>query len=223
MASASQRAKVFVERRKLVQWGLLWIVLLTLGLGWWFPWLGFSVPLVMLAGIIGSLFNGRYVCGNLCPRGSMYDRILAPISRRRAIPKWFRSPALRWSLFVALMGFMVFRILQNPLDPMHWGRVFWVMCVVTTAVGLPLALLIHPRSWCSFCPIGTAQSAIGGRRNQLRIDRHLCRSCALCERACPMGLSIVKHKDTGIVNEPDCLRCLECVAVCPVDALSSPR
>ena len=223
MASVSQQAKDVVRRRKAIQWGLLWIVLITLGLGWWFPWLGFSVPLVMLAGIVGSLFNGRYVCGNLCPRGSFYDRIMAPLSKRRPIPQWFRSPTLRWTLFALLMGLMLFRIMQNPLDPMHWGRVFWVMCVVTTAIGLPLALLIHPRSWCSFCPIGTAQSAIGGRRNQLRIDRHLCRSCALCESACPMGLSIVKHKDTGTVSEPDCLRCSECIAVCPVDALSTQR
>lgn len=223
MVSASQRAKVVVKRRKMIQWGLLSIILTTLAFGWRFPWLGFSVPIVMFMGIVGSLFNGRYVCGNLCPRGSFYDRLMAPISRKRSIPGWLRSNALRWTLFAAMMGFMVIRILQNPLDPMHWGRVFWVMCVVTTLIGIPLALLIHPRTWCSLCPIGTAQSAIGGRRNQLRIDGDLCRSCALCERACPMDLSIVKHKDSGIVSEPDCLRCLECVAVCPVQALAFPN
>jgi len=49
----------------------------------------------MLAEIVGSLFNERYVYGNLCPRKSFYDRIMAPLSKRRPIPQWFRSPVLR--------------------------------------------------------------------------------------------------------------------------------
>ena len=212
---------MLVKNRRIIQWGLLWIVLITISLGWRFHWLGFSVPIVMLVGIVGSLFNGRTVCGNLCPRGSFYDRLMAPISPKHPIPQWLRSKILRWALFVLLMGLMIVRILQDPLDPMHWGRVFWMMCLVTTAVGIPLALLIHPRTWCSFCPIGTVQSAIGGHKNPLHINGDLCRSCALCERACPMGLSIVEYKDTGIVSEPDCLRCSECVAVCPVNALGN--
>ena len=44
--------------------------------------------------------------------------------------------APRWLLFAGLMGFMVFRILQNPTDIHHWGRVFWLMCVITTVVGV---------------------------------------------------------------------------------------
>ncbi|MFC2095707.1 4Fe-4S binding protein [Candidatus Bipolaricaulota bacterium] len=220
MSSRSDDAQAVVKRRSILQWGLLWIVLITIGLGWWFPWLGFSVPLVMLTGIVGSLFNGRYVCGNLCPRGAFYDRVMAPFSRKRPIPQWLRSKTLRWTLFAVLMGFMVFRILQNPLDLMHWGRVFWMMCVVTTAIGIPLAIFLRPRTWCSFCPIGTVQSAIGGHKRQLRINGDLCRSCTLCERACPMDLSIVESKDAGIVSEVDCLRCSECAAVCPVAALS---
>lgn len=219
MSSVSNVVQQKIKRRKTIQWALLWIVIVTIGLGWRFPWLGFSVPIVMLMGMVGSLFNGRFVCGNLCPRGSFYDRLMAPISQKRRIPQWFQSKMFRWTLFVLLMGLMIVRILQNPLDLMHWGRVFWMMCLVTTAIGIMLSLLINPRSWCSFCPIGTVQSAVGGHNKQMRIDGHLCRSCALCERSCPMGLSIVKHKDTGIVAEPDCLRCSECVAVCPVSAL----
>jgi len=217
-----QQLRDKLQRRKVVQWTLLWIVLVTISLGWWFPWLGFSVPIVMLVGIIGSLFNGRYVCGHLCPRGAFYDRLIAPLSRKKPIPTWFRSRALRWTLFAALMGLMIFRILQNPTDPLHWGRVFWMMCVVTTAVGLPLALWIHPRSWCSFCPIGTAQSAIGGRKRRLRISAEKCRACGLCEKACPMGLKIVEHRHAGELPSPDCLHCSECIGVCPAGALRWP-
>ena len=206
-----------------MQWGLLWVVAITIGFGWRFPWLGFSVPVVMLTGLIGSIFRGRFVCGNLCPRGAFYDRVMVKWSRNLTPPAWLRSMGLRWGIFALLMGVMIYRILLNPSDPMHWGRVFWVMCVVTTAVGLPLAVLQHPRTWCSFCPIGTVQSAIGGARGRLTIDADACRSCGICERACPMGLSIVEHRSGGFVPHRDCLRCSECVAVCPVEALQWPK
>lgn len=212
-----------VRRRREIQWALLWIVVITISLGWWFPWLGFSVPIVMLTGVVIGLFRGRYVCGNLCPRGSFYDRLMSRLSRKREIPAWLRSMPFRWTLFALLMGFMAFRILQNPLDLMHWGRVFWTMCVVTTAIGIPLAIIYHPRTWCAFCPIGTTQNALGGGRRRLRIDAASCRACGLCERACPMGLTIVEHRDVGILPHRDCAKCSECVAACPVGALTWPE
>ena len=208
-----------VRRRRWMQWTLVWVVAVTIGLGWRFPWLGFSVPVVMLTGLIGSIFRGRFVCGNLCPRGAFYDRVMSRWSRDLSPPAWLRSMTLRWILFAALVGFMVFRIAQSPADPLHWGRVFWWMCVVTTAIGLPLAIVRHPRTWCSICPIGTAQNAIGGGRRRLAIDAEACRECGLCERACPMGLSIVAHRRGGLLPHRDCLRCSECIAVCPANAL----
>ncbi|UCF09515.1 MAG: 4Fe-4S binding protein [Candidatus Bipolaricaulota bacterium] len=211
-----------VAQRRAVQWLLLGIVVVTIGVGWRIPWFGFSVPLVMLVGIIGSFFRGRFVCGNLCPRGAFYDRLVAKVSRSRPVPRWLRSLAFRWGLVVVLMGFMIYRIALNPADPLHWGRVFWLMCVVTTAIGLPLGVLIHPRSWCSFCPIGTIQRAVGGRKNPLRIEAERCRACALCEQHCPMGLTIVEHRHRGTLPHADCLRCSECVAACPAGALRWP-
>ena len=212
-----------VKRRRIIQWILLWIMVITIGLGWKYPLLGFSVPLVMITGIMGSFFNGRYVCGNLCPRGGFFDRILAHISLKKPIPPFFRLPALRISILILLLGFMTYRILQNPLSPAHWGRVFWLMCVITTSIGVVLGILIHPRSWCSFCPIGTIQSYIGGGKNALLIDPEICIECGLCEKICPFDLEIVKHRKEGIVSEPDCLRCSECVDVCPKNALSWPE
>jgi polyferredoxin len=129
----------------------------------------------------------------------------------------------RWAVFAALMGFMVFRILQQPLDPLHWGRVFWMMCVITTAVGIPLALLYHPRTWCAFCPIGTAQNALGRRAARLQIEADTCRACQLCEAACPMNLTIAEHRDLRTLPHHDCAKCSECVAACPTGALSWPE
>lgn len=210
------------RKRKFVQWILAPITVIVIALGWKYPLLGFAVPIVMLTGIVGAFINGRYVCGHLCPRGAFFDRMISPLSPSRPIPSALRGRILRWTLVVLLMGFMTYRILQNPGDLYHWGRVFWLMCVITTAAGVLLAV-IHPRTWCALCPIGTIQAAIGGDKNQLLIDSELCRECKSCEKACPINLPIVKHKSEGVVSEPDCLKCPECIRVCPANALKWPE
>ena len=215
----SHAAKKLCLRRKRLQLALWPIVIIVIAFGWRYPLLGFSVPVVMLLGIAGGIVQGRYVCGHLCPRGGFFDRVIAPLSRNKPIPAYFRNRGLRWALFVLLMAFMLYRISLNPTDIYYWGRVFWLMCVITTAIGIVLGILIHPRAWCSFCPMGTLQSALDRGNKQLRIDSSLCIECRACEKVCPMNFAIVKCKAAGRLADPDCLKCPECSAVCPRKAL----
>jgi len=212
-----------VKRRKITQWSLLWVVVLTLGLGWKYPIFGFSVPIVMLAGMILGYSRGRYLCGNLCPRGSFFDRIISPLSRRKTIPAFLRNRTFRWMVFAVLMSFMTIRIGANPADWHHWGHVFWSMCLITTGIGVALGLWIHPRAWCSFCPMGTMQSSLGGLKRRLQIDSDRCVECRACEKACPMNLQIVQHKPARTLNDPDCLKCPQCIGACPRHVLSWPE
>jgi len=211
-----------VRRRRLIQWLLAPIVIVVISLGWKYPVLGFSVPVVMGLGMAFGLVKGRYTCGNLCPRGGFFDRMVKPFSRNADIPDFFRSMKFRWVVFVALMGFMTFQISRNPTSWEHWGHVFWIMCAVTTLVGVVLGVFINPRTWCSFCPMGTMQNAMGGGKNQLEIFTDSCRECRICEKACPMGIQIVDYKDFGKVGSRDCLKCPECIRACPKKALSWP-
>jgi ferredoxin-type protein NapH len=211
-----------IQRRK-TQWVLLSVVIVTIGLGWKYPVLGFSVPIVMLAGMVGGIIKGRYVCGNICPRGSFFDRLISRISLGRDIPDFARKMPLRWTIFTAMMGFMVYRVSQDPGNWRHWGMTFWVMCVVTTAIGVVLGILTQPRMWCAFCPMGTMQNALGGGRQQLVIEAALCKECRICEKVCPAKIPIVQDKDKGRVTSRDCLKCPECTAVCPTKALHWPE
>lgn len=209
-----------VRRRRFVQWLLAPVVVITIALGWKYPVLGFAVPVVMIAGMVGGIFRGRYVCGNLCPRGSFFDRVMPKLSLNRRIPEIFRKMAFRRALLVLLIIFMVYRISRDPTDVMHWGHVFWLMCVITTGIGIVLGVFINPRSWCSFCPVGTVQNVLGRGKHSLQIDEELCRECRVCEKACPFGLAIAEFKDDGVMSDPDCLKCSECIAACPQSALS---
>jgi len=218
----STDSKTLRSRRRVVQ-HILWpVVVVVIVFGWQYPVLGFAVPAVMLMGVAGGLVRGRYVCGHLCPRGSFFDRVLSLISFKRPIPSFFRDHRLRWALFVLLMAFMLYRIALNPGDLHHWGRVFWLMCTATTAVGLVLGIFIHPRAWCAFCPMGTLQAALDRGHKLLRIDAAQCIACRACEKSCPINLSIISCKDTGKLIDSDCFRCPECRASCPTGALTMP-
>ena len=203
--------------RRIIQWTMLALVPIVIIGGLFWPYLGFIVPVVMITGMLGGFFRGRWVCGWLCPRGAFLERVMSKISFNLGIPDFLRKYSFRWVLFALLMGFMVFRLSANPSSAEHWGRVFVQLCMVTSGIGIVLAVLFHPRTWCSFCPVGTFSSTIG-YKEPMQIAEG-CRGCKLCEKACPLNLEIAKHADEGEMRDKDCLRCGECAAACPADIL----
>jgi ferredoxin-type protein NapH len=191
------------------------IVLIISIAGIFYPKLGYFLLLVFATLIIIAPFRGRWFCGNLCPRGSFVDFWLAPISRKVKIPSFLRSMWFRVPIFVALIGFMVFRIIQTQGIVDKVGMVFVTLCILTTSASIIFGVLIAPRAWCSFCPMGTMQRALGGDKYQLKVDKELCVECGKCQKVCPMQLPV-----NEILDKPDCIKCARCVEACPKDALS---
>jgi len=190
------------------------VLIVSIG-GIFYPKLGYFLLLVFAGLMIIAPFRGRWFCGNLCPRGSFADFWLAPVSRKIKIPPAFRSMWIRAPIFVALMGFMVFRILQTQGIVDKVGMVFVTMCILTTSVSILFGVAIAPRAWCSFCPMGTLQRAVGGSKYQLKVNRELCIDCGKCQKVCPMQLPV-----NEILEKPDCIKCARCVEACPKKALS---
>jgi polyferredoxin len=162
-----------------------------------------------------SPFRGRWFCGNLCPRGSFNDFWLGKISLKKKIPNTFKSMTLRTVVFILFMVFFVYRIIGTKGLVDKVGMVLVVMCIVTTLIAILFGILINPRTWCSFCPMGTLQRWFGGKRYQLKFDKNKCVNCNLCNKVCPMGLTV-----NEISHKPDCIKCSRCVDVCPKKALS---
>jgi polyferredoxin len=86
------------------------VLIVSIG-GIFYPKLGYILLLVFATLLIIAPFRGRWFCGNLCPRGSFVDFWLAPLSRRLVIPPFLRSMWIRIPIFIALMGFMIYRLL----------------------------------------------------------------------------------------------------------------
>ena len=189
------------------------VLIVSIG-GIFIPKLGYILLLVFATLLIIAPFRGRWFCGNLCPRGSFVDFWLAPLSRRLKIPPFLGSMWIRIPIFIALMGFMIYRLLgtQGVVDRI--GMVFVTLCIITTSIAILFGVIIAPRTWCTFCPMGTLQRMLGRGKYRLSIDRERCIDCKRCQKVCPMQLPVNEIQDL-----PDCIKCGRCIQACPKDAL----
>ena len=212
-----------IPQRHRLQWLYASATVIVLALGWKIPALGFLVPVAMIGGMVSGPVAGRWFCGNLCPRGGFLERIIARYSKGKAPPKLLASTPFRVGVMLFLFTMIGLNVKDDPLSWRQWGYAFWLICVVTTAVGAALAYFWHARSWCAICPMGTMQNWMGGNTYHLKIDPKKCRSCLRCEKSCPMKLKIIapaQHEEPSrTIPSRDCIRCGECVASCPVKTL----
>jgi len=217
-------------------WSWLLVPVIALG-GLFWPQLGLLLFPIMLTLMGIGLFRGKYWCGNICPHGSLFDRIIAPFSRGRKIPGLFHSPFWRWGFFIFFMGMFILR-LNNVFQ--HWGAFdFWerlgfimvLNYLMPTLLGMGLGLAVKPRAWCKFCPMGTAGelSYRLGQRLGLTRFRDLiltgnspdsCAQCGLCDQVCPVELQPQTAIETKTLQDPACLKCGLCTGKCPRGLLS---
>jgi len=216
-----------------------WIftVLVAIG-GLWEPKLGLLVILIMLGLTITSFFTGRYWCGNFCPHGSLFDRIAMPISLNKKIPNFLKSKYMIIGFFIFFMFNFSRRIINviklwgshDFLDKL--GYVFVTTYLMGLIVGGLVAVLINPRTWCQFCPMGTIQK-LSNRLGRLtgivektekkvtieNIDK--CYECGKCSRVCPFQLTPYLHfGEDNQFHDINCIKCGTCVVNCPANILS---
>ena len=213
--------EVFQQKRKARQLFMALIFIAVILLGWYFPLLGFFIPLCMLLGMGIGFFRGRKWCDWYCPRGSFYDAVASSVSPKRGIPALLRNIYFRIGVLVLLMSFMLVNLARRWPGPYRIGMFFVILLSVTTLLGIILALFSHQRAWCMICPIGTIVNLIGGGKRPLKINSEMCVECKLCSKVCPVQLRpySFKGKGTEQVREGDCLRCGSCVISCPRKAL----
>ena len=187
--------------------------------------------IVLLIGLtIGVVLAGGAFCGLVCPFGALQDG-LTWLRKKLHIKEIIVAPqadrVLRYGRYLVLALILIQTISTVKLwfadfDP--YRTIFglgWLFefNLATNWPAYTIALLVIggsfliERAWCRYlCPLGGAISLFG-KFSLLRIRRtgDSCKSCAVCERPCPVKLPVA----TSNTISSNCIGCLECVAACP--------
>jgi polyferredoxin len=199
----------------------------------------------MLAAILATFVFGRFFCGWGCHILALQDLCAWLLARLGIKPKPVRSRAMLW----IPAGTFAYMFLWPQIQRLFEGRPqpplvvtgsteAWSSFVtsdllrampgpaftfITFAVcGFAIVYFLGSRSFCySVCPYGVFFSwtdrvapspkvTLGGG----------CESCGLCTQNCKSGVQVIQEiRAFGAVVDKNCLKSLDCVAVCPTDAL----
>ena len=186
---------------------------------------------------------GRWFCGWGCHVVLLQDASGKLLEKVGIKPRPFRSRLLMMlPLVLALYMFvwpLVYRFIVAPLigETLIWPG-FSVHLTTTNfwatfpgwLVGIPFLLicgsltvyLLGMKGYCTYgCPYGgffapIDKVAIG----RIRVNDN-CEQCGHCTAVCTSNVKVHQEvRDYGMVVDPGCMKCMDCVSVCPMDALS---
>ncbi len=216
-----------------------WIFTISVAFGGlYFPMLGLLVLPVILGLTFTALFKGRFWCGNICPHGSLFDNIFAPLSKNKKIPDFLKTKTAKILMFAFFSFQFGRRIIYTSSyfgQFSFWeqlGYIFVITYLFVTAVGGLSSIFISPRTWCQICPMGTIQLLSYRLGKILTLNKYTdrlitmesvekCKECGFCTKSCPMGLELYKQlNENGQFTNPECIKCGRCAAGCPVNILS---
>ncbi|ERJ11437.1 4Fe-4S binding protein [Haloplasma contractile] len=198
------------------------VLLIFLFVGLLFPVIGIAAIICMIAPVVVSFFKGRYWCGNLCPRGNFFDRVITRKNKRRT-PRMFSNRYFRLCVLIFLFVNMGLGIYLGDGSLKSFGLLLYRLILLTTLIGILLGSIYSHRTWCRFCPIGTLSASIAKFRNKrnkhtlLKIDS-ACINCKVCTKSCPMHIETHKYKGNTITHH-DCINCKICKDSCPNDLI----
>ena len=99
----------------------------------------------------------------------------------------------------------------------------WYVAVPLLAVcGFACVYFLGSKGFCTYgCPYGGVFGPIERfAPGRIRVDDN-CHQCGHCTAACTSNVRVHEEvRDYGMVVDPGCMKCLDCVSVCPNGALS---
>src|SRR5436190_6103287 len=190
--------------------------------------------------MIATLIFGRFVCGWGCHILALQDLCSWILKKVGLTPKPFRSRLLVFvPLIVALYMFVwptVARALTKatelPLFPAFTNHIittdfwatfppFWVAVPFLFICGFMTVYFLGSKGFCTYaCPyggfFGLADQIAPGK---IRVT-DACNQCGHCTATCTSNVIVHQEvKQYGMVVDPGCMKCMDCVSVCPNDAL----
>lgn len=208
--------------------------------------IGAGVGATLSAGVVWLLLTfalGRVYCSSVCPIGTLQD--IAWHLRLRIRPRKGRYrkgsdarylmlgiyiaalvaaigciPLLLepWPAFVNIISQGSAHGMHPALKGLEVGAMLGLICAVVSALAVLLYALLWGRDFCNdVCPLGTALRVVGSHAvMHIELEPYKCDSCLKCEDVCKASCIDIK---TRTIDNGRCVRCFNCVAACPRDAI----
>jgi len=186
--------------------------------------------------ILATMVLGRFVCGWGCHLVAYQDLTNWLLKRLHLRPRAFRSRLLIFVPLAAAIYMFIYpaayRLLMgipHPRPTWHVVRSgFWdtfpgygVAALTVLVCGVAIIYFLGPKGFCTYaCPYG----AFFGLADKLAIGRirvtDACNQCGHCTATCTSNVDVAREvRLYRMVVDPGCMKCLDCVSVCPNDAL----
>lgn len=203
---------------------------------------------VFVLAIVSTLVLGRWFCGWACHVVALQDLCGWMMKKLGVHPKPFRTRLVVLAPMVLALYMFVWptvrRWLQSATDLPEWlGRTgpfpgfsahfiiedFWrtfppwyVAVPFLMVCGFATVYFLGNKGFCTYgCPYG----GFFGPADRLSPGRIVvsdaCEGCGHCTATCSSNVRVHEEvRDFGMVVDPGCMKCMDCVSVCPNGALS---
>ena len=190
--------------------------------------------------IVATLIFGRYVCGWGCHIVALQDFCAWLLNKFGLKPRQFRSRLLIYVPLIAALYMFVWPTLlkflykpeTEPLFPQFTNHLittefwatfppFFVAVPFLFICGFMTVYFLGSKGFCTYaCPYGgffvIADKFAPGK---IRVTDD-CNQCGHCTITCMANVQVAKEvRDYGMVIDPGCMKHMDCISVCPNDAL----
>lgn len=183
--------------------------------------------------LLGSFLLGRVFCGWLCPGGAFAEMCFSINDKpaRGGWGNWIKY--FMWGPWVLAIGYAFWQAGGvKRIDPLYmWGHVltpplFGVYFAILLLTFLIVVIFGRRASCHYFCHM--APFMVIGRKLAnaailpglgLKASADKCVECRMCDRVCPMSLSVCKMVKQGEMENSECILCGECVDACRKNAI----
>ncbi|HEX4955822.1 MAG TPA: tetratricopeptide repeat protein [Thermoanaerobaculia bacterium] len=186
--------------------------------------------------ILSTAIFGRFFCGWACHLVALQDLCRHLLVKAGIRPKPLRSRVLvlvpglafcymfLWPAAYRLWIGDSFGHLDWELTTSQFWATFpgWVIGVLTFLIcGFVVIYFLGAKGFCAYaCPYG-AIFGVAEKLSPLRIRvTDACQGCGHCTASCTSNVRVHEEvRDWGMVVSSGCMKCLDCVSVCPNGAL----
>ncbi len=186
--------------------------------------------------ILGTLIFGRFFCGWGCHLIAYQDLCTWLLKKAGIKLRPFRSRLLVFvplgaAVFMFILPTVVRVLMGSPRASFtphfetydFWDRFpGWFVGSLTIFVcGFVVVYFLGNKGFCTYaCPyggfFGVADKVAPGR---IRVT-DACEQCGHCTAACSSNVRVHEEVNSyGMVVNPGCMKCMDCISVCPKDAL----